>query len=492
MRLRQSSWILAIALIARAGGLQAQDQKPAGQSAAQPSGSSAPILPMNSGLGPGYAKPPIPAARGVSSDYDSNAFDPSDVTPDQNTLAGAQTFGMGSLAHVHNIFDPSISVSQLGLLSPPAAPGQSNFTGSTLVGGIMNFSRNWGQYHFTAAYNGGETFTEGIGSAQSFFHDLILSQEIDWGRWHVILRDDFVASPGAAFTNTGMGGPGLSAQFFTTLGSSLTSIGQSFVPGETIQTGIATRFRNASLGQASYSFSRRAAFTVSGSYGFLTFPEAGYFSSRMYNAQAGYDYLLDPSNSVAILGSYGKIDYTGTSISTTSYAAALAYGRKITGRMAFQVEAGPEQIRSINAAGPYQLWFLSANSNLGYEWRRGGVTLSFARGLNSGSGVFLGETGNTFTGSGHYEFSRAWTGTVNSGYGISTSLAPAGVATTRFDNWYIGANLGRRLGPHIQFNFNYGLEEQIGNAVCPVTSCGVNGFQQTFGMTVNWHLRPAG
>ena len=32
----------------------------------------------------------------------------------------------------------------------------------------------------------------------------------------------------------------------------------------------------------------------------------------MVDGQAGYDYLLDPANSIAILASYGKIDYTGT------------------------------------------------------------------------------------------------------------------------------------------------------------------------------------
>ena len=72
------------------------------------------------------------------------------------------------------------------------------------------------------------------------------------------------------------------------------------------------RYRNSVLGQAEYSFSRRSAFTFSGSYGLLHFPNAGYVSSHMLNAQAGYDYLLDPRNSIAILASYGKIDYTGT------------------------------------------------------------------------------------------------------------------------------------------------------------------------------------
>ena len=86
------------------------------------------------------------------------------------------------------------------------------------------------------------------------------------------------------------------------LGASLNSFGQQFLPAETINTGEVMRYRNSILGQAEYSFSRRSAFTFSGSYGLLDFTGAGYFNSTMFDAQAGYDYLLDPSNSIAILG----------------------------------------------------------------------------------------------------------------------------------------------------------------------------------------------
>ena len=153
-----------------------------------------------------------------------------------------------------------------------------------------------------------------------------------------------------------MGGPGLTSQFSSMLGTSLNSFGQQFQPAETINTGQVMRYRNSILGQAEYSFSRRSAFTFSGSYGLLNFATTGYFNSTMVDGQAGYDYLLDPSDSFAILASYGRINYTGTGISSTGtstigtgnsvqdYVGALAYGRKITGRLAFQVAAGPQEI----------------------------------------------------------------------------------------------------------------------------------------------------
>jgi hypothetical protein len=500
MKMRETSWILVVALVLCTTGAFAQDQK----QDTSPIDPNAPLQPLDSNPGGGYSnRPPVGAGRGVAEPFDPQPYDPSQVSPDQNTLAGAAPYTLGSLQHSRNIFDPALSISQIGQ-AVPSNSGKTVVTGVSVVSGSLNFNRTWSQYHFSTLYNGGETFNIGYGAASSFFgatsphyqfHDLIVTQEAAWARWHVLLRDDFMASPGASFTGQGMGGPGLSAQFSSLLGASLSSIASAFVPSETINTGEAMRYRNSILGQAEYSFSRRSAFTFSGSYGLLHFTGPGYISSSLFDVQAGYDYLLDPVNSVAILASYGKIDYTGTGSSTTDYVGALAYGRKITGRLAFQISAGPQEILSAapGGVGNFHLLFVSVNSALSYERRRSGVSFSYVRGLSGGSGLYLGSTSNTFSGTAHYQFTRFWSGSVNGGYALNNSLAAKGAPTTQFDNWFVGANLGRRLGTHAQVNFNYGATKQNNPAICPVVGgCGGTGLQQTVGMSVNWHLRPAG
>ncbi len=102
---------------------------------------------------------------------------------------------------------------------------------------------------------------------------------------------------------------------------------------------------------------------------------------------------------------------------------------------------------------------VSVNSALTYQRRRNGISLGFVRGLSGGSGVFLGATTNTVTFGDRYQFTRYWTGSVNGGYALNNSLAPAGVATTQFDNWFVGANLGRQMGQHAAIDFNYGRDE---------------------------------
>ena len=500
MKLRNTSWVLMAVVALCASAALAQDPK----QNVSPLDPNAPLQPLDSTSGGTNAnRAPVGVVRGVEmASEPQQAYDPAQVAPDQNTLAGAAPITLGSLQHSRNVLDPAISFSQVGE-SLSDGTGKNALTGISMIGGSLNFNRTWSEYHFDALYNGGEAFNVGFGGIEAAtgvtaphyqFHNFVATQEASWARWHILLRDTFSASPGATFTGQGMGGPGLVAQNSLQLGASLPGFGQAFTPSETINTGESLRYENSILGQAEYSFSRRAAITFAGSYGLLHFTNAGYVSSSMLNAQAGYDYLLDPANSIAVLGGYGKIDYNGTGISTTDYLGALAYGRKITGRLAFQASAGPQEIvpSGTTAYGGHHLLVASVNSALTYERRRSGFTLNYLRGLSAGSGVFLGATSNTFSGTARHSFTRYWTGFVNAGYSLNHSLPLTGAATAEFDNWFVGGNIGRTLGVHAQLNFNYGLTKQNSPTPCPVISCGVAGYQQTFGMSVNWHLHPAG
>ena len=501
MKSREIGWTLAVALLMCGTVAFAQDQKQ-DQSPIDP---NAPLQPLDSNPVGNTNRPPVPAGRGI--DPDMQPYDPAQVTPDQHTLAGAAPITLGSLQHNRNTFDPSVSVSQVGE-TIPTTTGSTDLVGVTVVGGGLNFNRTWSQYHLVARYNGGETFNFGFGglgaasgvtSPHFQFHNLLLSQEIDGGRWHGVIEDSFAASPGATFTGQGVGGPGLLG---TNASTSFAGLGQTFTPAETVNTGDTMRIENSVIAQLEYALNRRSAFTVSGGYGLLHFNGGGYLSSTMVNGQVGYDYALSPFDSIAILASYGKISYsgngtstTGSGVSTVDYLGALAYGRKITGRLAFQVAAGPQEIVSSGTGvttGHSRIWFVSVNSALNYAWRRSGVSFAYVRGLTAGSGVFLGATSNTFSFTGHYQFTRFWTGTVAGGYSLNNTLPTEGVAPAQFDNWFVSGNIGRRLGYHAVVNFNYGLTKQNSPTPCPVLNCGVAGFQQTFGVSFGWHLRPAG
>src|ERR1019366_147236 len=206
MKWRDTIWAFAFTLALCVTGVRAQDQQQNSQSASPVS----PIPPLNSGGGGGYSKPPAAAARGVSPADDVQPNDPAQVVPDTNTLSGAQLFGVGSLEHAHNIFDPSISLSELGETTTGTG-GPSNLGSETIFSGMLNFNHTWSRYQLATIYNGGGIFYAGPTSSNtpnSQHHNLAASQQIEWERWRLLLRDDFTLSSGASFAGTGMGGPG--------------------------------------------------------------------------------------------------------------------------------------------------------------------------------------------------------------------------------------------------------------------------------------------
>jgi hypothetical protein len=481
--------VLMLVLTFGAAGSYAQTQgQTADPRSVNPSTPLPPINSGNSGTGSSGSRP-VPAARGVSQG-DATAYDPAQVEPDTNTLAGAELLGVGSLQHARNIFDPSISVSLLGQTGPQLTQGQSSIIFTKVIGGTLAFARVANGSRFSANYSGGDTLSQAP-QPSGQFHNVSVSEELSWARWRLSMRDLFVLAPGATFTGEGMGGPGLVGDFITLNQNSSSTIAQGFAPSQTIQTGQANRYVNTVLGQVQYSFSRRAALTVTGSYGLLHFTDPGYISSHMETAQAGYDYELDSKNSIAVLGSYADIRYTDTPTTTGDYKAQLAFGRKITGKLAFEAAGGPEEIRAQGTLnGNFHILTGTATSSLKYELRRSGAGLVFSRGLSNGSGVFLGAVSDVFSGYAHHDFTRQLTAILTGGYAFNKALAPVGASAITFRDWFLGANLNRRLGRYAIVGLNYGVQNQSVPASCPVAACGIPGYAQTFGMSFNWHLHP--
>ena len=76
---------------------------------------------------------------------------------------------------------------------------------------------------------------------------------------------------------------------------------------------------------------------------------------------------------------------------------------------------------------------------------------------------------------------------------MNNSLAPA--AASRSRNSTTGSLARILAGTWARTRSSISImarRNRINPATCPVASCGGTGLQQTFGMTVNWHLRPTG
>jgi hypothetical protein len=251
------------------------------------------------------------------------------------------------------------------------------------------------------------------------------------------------------------------------------------------------RLLDTALGEVDYQFSRRSAISFSASYGLLHFNNTGFIDSRSLNSQAGFDYMLNAKNSIAVIGAYGTTNFQGSTGATNDYIGQLAYGRKITGRLALQVAAGPEQVQTKNVgAADFQFLSWSTNVAISYRRRRTDYSLYYTHALSNGSGLLAGALSHTFSASASRRLTRHWFGSVNGGYALDNSLAvPTAPTSFSFTHWYGGSYVGRPVGRHMNVNFNYGVAHQRSPDTCPSSVCGGSGYVQTFGTTINWHLR---
>src|SRR4029077_10394038 len=255
------------------------------------------------------------------------------------------------------------------------------------------------------------------------------------------------------------------------------AIQPSLAPNVTIQTGLARQLNNTAFAEADYAFSRRTSMTFVGSYGFLYFLDPGFINNDYIHGRFGYNYALSVANSVSLSYDYNRTTFGGASNRLQTDQVQMSFGRKITGRLAFQLAAGPELIRLENFGSPSSRqisW--SVYSALAYNLRNSGYSFSYSHGVTPGSGVFFGSTSDSVTGMATREFTRFWSASLNGGYARNKGLVPTGGFTSRFDNWFAGASLNRQIGQQVHLSLIYGFQSQTsGGGVCPVLSCGLPG-----------------
>jgi hypothetical protein len=484
MKMQKTILAFVVALLFGVPGLWAQTQT--GQGSTDSSGGAAPVQDRGA----------YPAARGVSAPDVDEPYAVPQTQPDTHALSGAESFSVGSLGGARDIIGVSLFANEYG--STWAGSGTTQTTGAmTTLGGNLNLNRTWNKSRFTAYYNGaaslGYAGSNGANQNRYWYQDLRAEQVVNVGRWALTVHNDFLASPESGFGGQALGGPGLLGQFSPVSAVPLGVLNPGLSSSGSILTGPSMRIINTAMGEADYSLSRRTAITFSGSYGLLHFMSPGYVDSHQITGQLGYDYSLSPESTVALIAGYSRIRFIGSAAALDTSSFQVAYGRKITGRMALQIEGGPMNFRvrdPYSGAGSNLSW--TAHGVLTYQFRRIGYSLSYDHNVTAGSGVFFGSKSHDFTASAHRNLTRFWLADANVGYAINDSLEPATSTATGFHNWYAGANLTRQIGRSLGLSINYGIQRQrgFGGSGCPVASCGNTSLGQTFGVTFTWQLRP--
>ncbi|MGH9733368.1 MAG: hypothetical protein ACRD8A_02100 [Candidatus Acidiferrales bacterium] len=425
---------------------------------------------------------PIPAYHSPlggapSANQDQN---PSAVQPDTRPLAGAQQIGLGTQAVERNYWQPMVSVYS-------TADSNSFGTGSGWVNfesflGSVNVHRRSARNDLTLVYAGGGTVSSDSSTGNTVLQQLELGDKISLRRADISFFNSTTYIPESGFGYSGLGGVNLP-------GTGLLGLGE-FVPQQSILAARDQRVSNADLAQANYRLSRRASVTLLGGYSLLHFLGGGNFDFREPTVQAGYNYQWTMKDTIALLYRFDDFQFTGLGESIRDNRADFSYGRRVTGRAAFEVQAGPEAVffRLPNPAAPgtgtsgtvttggsssQLLWNL--DSSLTYAVPRGTVSLSYSHGVNGGSGVLVGAVANTVQAAVTRALSEEFTAEAHFGYARNTSLnGPTQLVANRdYNYWFGGANVTHPLGRYITLVGSYQYQRQTSNApVCIGTVCG--------------------
>jgi len=440
--------------------------------------------------GPG---PQQSAGQGGEAPSDQNVNAP---TPDTRPLSGAEEITAGSQHKARSYVLPSLQVTAYGdsnQLSISTGTRGLEVTGSVV--GRLALQRVGKTSQFIMDYKGGGLLYSRNSDFNAMVHDFGFTESWRGRRWGFMISDRASYLPESPFGFHGLGslgglGTGLGGSFGTNLGNLI----PAFSPNQSILSGRGTRVANTTVAQLEYNLSARSMITASGSYGLLRFKEPGLIESNQRVYTAGYNYMATRKDTVAIVYGLSQLQFKGVSLGFDTHFFQLSYGRRVTGRLAWELAAGPQVSIFKNSTNPSdRRYSWNAHSSLRYRLPRTDLGLSYGHFTTSGSGLLFGAETDQVSGSVGWRFTRNWSGSIDPGYARNSRLrqTTAGGNAITYDSVHAGFRLRRALGRYMDVSFNYSLQDQ---RLSSTANTGVGGgnvyIRHLFGFGFNWHTRP--
>lgn len=171
----------------------------------------------------------------------------------------------------------------------------------------------------------------------------------------------------------------------------------------------------------------------------------------------------------------------------------LSFARRVTGRLSFQIGAGPDiQLDRVPLAGTGTVVSWALNSGLTYQLRNVGTGFSYMHALTGGSGVLPGAETDMFSGSLGRKFGH-WEVSVSAGYSRNSALQQTILNASGItpQGWFGGAQASRHFVGYGSLFFSYNVSRQSGlTGICPLAACATNTVTQTISIGYNWGFRP--
>jgi len=434
---------------------------------------------------------PKPAARSVppiSDTQDDSETPAGSLQPDSAPPTGilAPTLGTPVLEHSFVAFGAQFGST---IQSPSAGPG--DWYADNYFLGNLTLVKNWRQGITSINYSGGGYVSTNGSIGNGNYQNLSFLQELRSARWNLTLVDAFAYLPQSQFGfggGTNIGQPGIGGTL------SVSSPGITTGPNQDIFSANGPRYMNNAAVQATYTLSGKDSFTFTGSYGLLNFADSGNLSNTTITGGVGYNRRLSKADTVGVFYNFSAFHFSDDPQAFGSHSVGLAYGRKLTGRLAIQLSGGA-QINDfrIPASGSNSRSLVAGfgSANLTYGIPNGNLTLSYSHGSSNGSGVLVGsEMDQVYLSAGH-KIGRVWNGFASFGYSRNTPLGNfANFNNATYNDWFLGAGVGRPFGRSVTFALAYTANfERANQPGCAGSQC-IDSTQQMITLSFQWHARP--
>jgi hypothetical protein len=442
---------------------------------------------------------PIPAYQsplgggGGQSQEQSNT----DLSPDTQPLSGAQELGFGVPYTEHSYWQPGFDVLTT-LDSDPLGLTTGWGTYTTLLG-YLAVHRISSRNDLSLDYSGGGVISTNSGIGNTVLQQGEFGDQISLRRTKISFLDSASYIPEASYGYGELGGLSLP-------GTGSLGLENNLLTEESILAAREPRILNDFITQVDTQLTPRSSVTLFGGYSLLHFFGGDYLDSREPIFQAGYNYQVSPRNTIAILYNFGDFQYDVEGESILLNSVNLSFARRVTGRMAFQVAGGPQIIdvqvpasgavaglSEVVTPGREIAWNLA--SSFRYALERGELNLMYSHGVNGGSGVLIGATGDILTATASRALSRAVDGSLQFGFARNKGLNGSSAeglngSSAVYDYWFGGANVSRHLGRSLRLLMSYQFQHETSNSqLCIGNSCGTF-VRNVISLGVSWRAHP--
>lgn len=437
-----------------------------------------------------------PPKQGISAmpGLGSTAKDPGQdatpsVNPDTTSLTGAETSTLGSADLRHSYWVPGFEF-QNSMQSPVKG---TNWVSTSYFVGTASMNAFSSNSQFAFNYSGGGSVSNSSSFPGGSYHRLDASQSFTFGQLKIAFLDQFSYLPQSSFGfggGSGLSTPGIGG----VLGSAVPGLQTTYSPVQSLFDGTGPRFTNSAVIQTEYALTPRASLTATASYGVLRFTQGNAIETNDEIFSLGYNYQVTKNDTFGVVYRFTNYRYLGDPQALNDHTANLAYGRKITGRLALQLFGGPEINTFRHPIGSdTQRVSFSAGGEVNYAFARAGLSVSYNHGLSGGSGVLIGSVRDDVAARLSLPITRRWRANTGVGYALNAPISGSvtGSGSQGLHSLYVSGGLNYALSRTITANINYAFDYQDSTQpICPAGSCGSKYKEHQIWVGFQWHAHP--